>query len=102
HGVIRALADEGDVAPGVCRQLAGVVIGAAQVADVLGGDMVPLLAGDLAGLAADADAAVGEEADRACRRHQRVTRPGRMSQVAAFTSWMCTFGSSTIGKRSFA
>ena len=29
-------------------------------------------------------------------------RPGRMSQVAAFTSWMWTLGSSTSGKRSLA
>src|SRR5207248_2587254 len=32
----------------------------------------------------------------------RGRRPGRMSQLAALTSWMCTFGSSTKGKRSLA
>src|SRR5205085_11715064 len=86
-----------------------------------------LLARHLAGLAADADRRVGEEAhpllrlgaigvrpaDRrhapvlcdstnSRRRFPRGRRPGLIPTENAFTSWMCTFGSSTIDARSFA
>src|SRR6185437_10522008 len=116
------LLDEGDVPPRVRAQAAGVVIGVGGEEQAVLGHLVPLLASDLAGLAADADARVGEEAharpglvavglrpglggDVRLRAHEiapRGDRPGRMSQVAALTSWMCTLGSSTIGKRSLA
>src|SRR5690606_30143691 len=57
------LLDEGDVAPGVGAERAGVVERLAEEVEVLPArDEVPLLAGDLAGLAADAHARVGEEA----------------------------------------
>src|SRR5206468_6082520 len=56
------LFDKGHVAPGVGRELPGVVVALPREPDIVGGQVVPLLAGDLAGLAADADGRVGEEA----------------------------------------
>src|SRR5205085_10559153 len=110
------LLDECHVSPAVGAQLAGVVVGAVEIADVVDGDVVPLLAGDLARLAADADRGVGEEADGLARFgrgdegrwwvwafHHRAHPSNRLtSQVAAFTSWMWTLGSSTIAKASLA
>ena len=39
---------------------------------------------------------------KASKAGPRGRRPGTTSHVAALTSWMCTFGSSTIAERSFA
>src|SRR5439155_252032 len=61
--VRRLLHDEGDVAPGVRVQFAGVVVGVPGPGESVLGNEVPLLAGDLAGFAADADRRVGEEAE---------------------------------------
>src|SRR2546423_2128 len=116
-----ALLDEGDVAPRVRAEGRRVVVALARPDETVLGDQVPLLAGHLAGLAADADRRVGEEAHARLgllavaqrarsrssatnfgRRGPRGRRPGRMSQVNALTSWMCTFGSSAMWARSLA
>ena len=58
----RLLLHEGDVPPGVCVQLAGVVVGVSRPGEPVLGHEVPLLAGHFARLAADADGRVREEA----------------------------------------
>src|SRR5262249_32910990 len=109
------------MAPRVGAERRRVVVAFAGPHQSVLGDDVPLLAGDLARLAADAHGGVGEEADARLlvaggahslrsrmsatnfgSRGPRGRRPGRMSQVNALTSWMCTLGSSVMCARSFA
>src|SRR5205085_2054868 len=119
------LLDEGHVAPGLGAQGERVVVGLARELAVARRHLVPLLARDLAGLAADAHRGVGEEPDArpglgavahrsrtparsrysatsAVRADPRGRRPGRMSQVAALYSLMCTLRSRASGRRSLA
>src|SRR5690606_5500645 len=87
--------------------------------EVLGGELVPLLARDLARLAPDAEGGVGEEAIRApwrdldarrlphlakrpAHRRPSPSRPARRLQVRTFASWIVTFGSPTRATRSLA
>src|SRR5207248_9241775 len=110
--------------PRVGAELAGVVVAVPRPLEPILWDEVPLLARDLARLAADAYRRVREEPDarlgvlavggghRRARSRRRATnrgrrgprgrRPGPMSHVNAFTSWMWTFGSSAMWERSFA
>src|SRR5687767_8045012 len=101
----KPLLHEGHVPPGVGAQRPGVVVRLAGERQAVDGHVVPLLARHLARLAPDADRGVGEEAHpgRGRGRHRhRGRRPGRMSHVAALTSWMWALGSSTTANRSLA
>src|SRR5262249_62411717 len=51
---------------------------------------------------ASASACARRPSTNSTRAGPRGRRPGRISHENAFTSWMCTFGSSTIAERSLA
>src|SRR2546429_3647909 len=94
------LLDELDVAPGGRPQRPGVVATVARHRKPVGGQLVPLLARHLARLAANAQAGIGEETTgsfwwkRRLDVHQPLvgvdhrSRPLRMLQVKALSSWM--------------